>query len=63
MPNMLNPDQVEFKGLNGPRKLEEHRRKLFISENQHPSITELRRRIMDMVDEFEELDFFEKYSP
>lgn len=63
MPNMLNPDQVEFKGLNGPRKLEEHRRKLFISENQHPSITELRRRIMDMVDEFEELDFFEKYLP
>ncbi|XP_059092153.1 uncharacterized protein LOC131887557 [Tigriopus californicus] len=61
MPNSLSPDQVTISGLNWQSKLEEHRQKLFLSETSHPSVKELRRRVFDMIDEFEELGIFEKY--
>eukprot|EP00095_Tigriopus_kingsejongensis_P004595 maker-scaffold416_size178335-snap-gene-0.28 protein:Tk04595 transcript:maker-scaffold416_size178335-snap-gene-0.28-mRNA-1 annotation:"PREDICTED: uncharacterized protein LOC100203980" len=63
MPNILNPNQVEIKGLNGMNKVREQVHKNLLDPNHpHPQVQEMQRRTLDLIYEYEDLGIFEKYA-
>ena len=58
MANVLSPRQVKFKKFTDMNKMNEKRHEEITGSDDHPALVEIRRRMMDIVYEFDQYGFW-----